>query len=199
MKVRHHEIIDHLANRARMRKSHVVSFLEGQPGAARAAHHRPGAPARAHRRRDPVDGGVRRRRDPARLGRDLAAEGRAARGARLRLGLAPHARQAHDGAARHRRPGEGGAHRRPERRGGARRDAPPFPHRAARHQRVRHGLQYRPRLGGPVRRRDRQAGEVAAVRRDRRVARHAARRRRSPTTCAPRCARTAPPPTARCG
>ena len=32
MKVRHHEIIDHLANRARMRKSHVVSFLEGTQG-----------------------------------------------------------------------------------------------------------------------------------------------------------------------
>jgi len=29
MKVRHHEMIDHLADRARMRKSHVVSFLEG--------------------------------------------------------------------------------------------------------------------------------------------------------------------------
>ena len=32
MKVRHHEMIDHLANRARMRKSHVVSFLEGTQG-----------------------------------------------------------------------------------------------------------------------------------------------------------------------
>ena len=32
MKVRHHEIIDHLANRARMRKSHVISFLEGRQG-----------------------------------------------------------------------------------------------------------------------------------------------------------------------
>ena len=32
MKVRHHEIIDHLANRARLRKSHVVSFLEGKQG-----------------------------------------------------------------------------------------------------------------------------------------------------------------------
>ena len=32
MKVRHHEIIDHLANRARLRKSHVVSFLEGTQG-----------------------------------------------------------------------------------------------------------------------------------------------------------------------
>jgi cytidylate kinase len=32
MRVRHHEIIDHLANRARMRKSHVVSFLEGRQG-----------------------------------------------------------------------------------------------------------------------------------------------------------------------
>ena len=30
MKVRHHEMIDHLANRARLRKSHVISFLEGQ-------------------------------------------------------------------------------------------------------------------------------------------------------------------------
>jgi cytidylate kinase len=29
MKVRHHEMIDHLANRARLRKSHVVSFLDG--------------------------------------------------------------------------------------------------------------------------------------------------------------------------
>src|SRR5258707_902797 len=29
MKVRHHEMIDHLADRARMRKSHVISFLEG--------------------------------------------------------------------------------------------------------------------------------------------------------------------------
>jgi cytidylate kinase len=28
----HHEIIDHLANRARVRKSHVVSFLEGSLG-----------------------------------------------------------------------------------------------------------------------------------------------------------------------
>ena len=32
MKVRHHEIIDHLANRARIRKSHVISFLEGTQG-----------------------------------------------------------------------------------------------------------------------------------------------------------------------
>jgi cytidylate kinase len=29
MKVRHHEMIDHLADRARIRKSHVISFLEG--------------------------------------------------------------------------------------------------------------------------------------------------------------------------
>ncbi|MEO8142924.1 MAG: cytidylate kinase family protein [Betaproteobacteria bacterium] len=32
MKVRHHEMIDHLADRARMRKSHVISFLEGTQG-----------------------------------------------------------------------------------------------------------------------------------------------------------------------
>ena len=32
MRVRHHEMIDHLANRARLRKSHVVSFLEGRQG-----------------------------------------------------------------------------------------------------------------------------------------------------------------------
>lgn len=32
MKVRHHEMIDHLANRARIRKSHVVSFLDGRQG-----------------------------------------------------------------------------------------------------------------------------------------------------------------------
>ena len=32
LKVQHHEIIDHLANRARVRKSHVVSFLEGTQG-----------------------------------------------------------------------------------------------------------------------------------------------------------------------
>jgi cytidylate kinase len=32
MKTRHHEMIDHLANRARLRKSHVVSFLEGTQG-----------------------------------------------------------------------------------------------------------------------------------------------------------------------
>ena len=32
MKIRHHEMIDHLANRARLRKSHVVSFLEGRQG-----------------------------------------------------------------------------------------------------------------------------------------------------------------------
>jgi cytidylate kinase len=32
MKVRHHEMIDHLANRARIRKSHVISFLEGKQG-----------------------------------------------------------------------------------------------------------------------------------------------------------------------
>ena len=32
MKVRHHELIDHLASRARMRKSHVISFLEGKQG-----------------------------------------------------------------------------------------------------------------------------------------------------------------------
>ena len=32
MQVRHHEIIDHLANRARLRKSHVISFLEGKQG-----------------------------------------------------------------------------------------------------------------------------------------------------------------------
>ena len=31
-KIRHHEIIDHLANRTRLRKSHVVSFLEGKQG-----------------------------------------------------------------------------------------------------------------------------------------------------------------------
>lgn len=32
MTIRHHEIIDHLASRARIRKSHVVSFLEGKQG-----------------------------------------------------------------------------------------------------------------------------------------------------------------------
>ena len=32
LKVQHHEIIDHLANRARLRKSHVISFLEGRQG-----------------------------------------------------------------------------------------------------------------------------------------------------------------------
>jgi cytidylate kinase len=32
LKIQHHEIIDHLANRARVRKSHVVSFLEGSQG-----------------------------------------------------------------------------------------------------------------------------------------------------------------------
>ncbi len=32
MGIRHHEIIDHLANRARIRKSHVISFLEGKQG-----------------------------------------------------------------------------------------------------------------------------------------------------------------------
>jgi cytidylate kinase len=32
MKIRHHEIIDHLASRTRLRKSHVVSFLEGKQG-----------------------------------------------------------------------------------------------------------------------------------------------------------------------
>ncbi len=32
MKTRHHEIIDHLAIRTRMRKSHVISFLEGKQG-----------------------------------------------------------------------------------------------------------------------------------------------------------------------
>ena len=32
LKVRHHEIIDQLATRARIRKSHVVSFLEGTQG-----------------------------------------------------------------------------------------------------------------------------------------------------------------------
>ena len=32
MKTRYHEIIDHLANRARVRRSHVVSFLEGTQG-----------------------------------------------------------------------------------------------------------------------------------------------------------------------
>ncbi|MGQ0653881.1 MAG: AAA family ATPase, partial [Betaproteobacteria bacterium] len=32
LKVQHHEIIDHLANRARVRRSHVMSFLEGSQG-----------------------------------------------------------------------------------------------------------------------------------------------------------------------
>jgi cytidylate kinase len=32
LKIEHHEIVDHLANRARMRKSHVISFLEGRQG-----------------------------------------------------------------------------------------------------------------------------------------------------------------------
>ncbi|MSP97531.1 MAG: BON domain-containing protein [Betaproteobacteria bacterium] len=32
LKVQHHEMIDHLANRARVRKSHVISFLEGSQG-----------------------------------------------------------------------------------------------------------------------------------------------------------------------
>ena len=32
MRVRHHEMIDHLASRARLRKSHVISFLEGTQG-----------------------------------------------------------------------------------------------------------------------------------------------------------------------
>ena len=32
MKIRHHEIIDHLAVRSRIRKSHVISFLEGKQG-----------------------------------------------------------------------------------------------------------------------------------------------------------------------
>ncbi len=32
MKICHHEIIDHLASRTRLRKSHVISFLEGRQG-----------------------------------------------------------------------------------------------------------------------------------------------------------------------
>lgn len=32
VRVRHHEMVDHLANRARIRKSHVISFLEGTQG-----------------------------------------------------------------------------------------------------------------------------------------------------------------------
>ena len=32
LKIQHHEIIDHLANRARIRQSHVISFLEGTQG-----------------------------------------------------------------------------------------------------------------------------------------------------------------------
>lgn len=32
LKIEHHEIVDHLANRARIRKSHVISFLEGTQG-----------------------------------------------------------------------------------------------------------------------------------------------------------------------
>src|SRR5437773_5121368 len=32
LKIQHHEIVDHLANRARIRKSHVISFLEGTQG-----------------------------------------------------------------------------------------------------------------------------------------------------------------------
>jgi len=32
IRTQHHEIIDHLANRARIRKSHVISFLEGTQG-----------------------------------------------------------------------------------------------------------------------------------------------------------------------
>jgi cytidylate kinase len=32
LKIQHHEIIDHVANRARIRKSHVISFLEGSQG-----------------------------------------------------------------------------------------------------------------------------------------------------------------------
>ena len=32
MRIRHHEIIDHLAIRSRIRKSHVISFLEGKQG-----------------------------------------------------------------------------------------------------------------------------------------------------------------------
>jgi cytidylate kinase len=32
IKVQHHEMVDHLANRSRIRKSHVVSFLEGTQG-----------------------------------------------------------------------------------------------------------------------------------------------------------------------
>ena len=32
IKVQHHEMIDHLASRSRIRKSHVVSFLEGRQG-----------------------------------------------------------------------------------------------------------------------------------------------------------------------
>jgi cytidylate kinase len=32
LKIEHHEIIDHVANRARIRKSHVVSFLDGTDG-----------------------------------------------------------------------------------------------------------------------------------------------------------------------
>lgn len=32
LKVQHHEMIEHLANRARVRKSHVISFLEGSQG-----------------------------------------------------------------------------------------------------------------------------------------------------------------------
>ena len=32
MKIRHHEIVDQLANRSRLRKSHVISFLEGKQG-----------------------------------------------------------------------------------------------------------------------------------------------------------------------
>ena len=197
MKIRHHEIIDHLANRAHPQEPRH-QLPGGHAGHSRAADDRPGAPARADRGRNPLDGRIRRADHPARLGADLAIEGRAARGAHLRLGLAPHARQAHDGAAQFGQRVAGRARRRPERRGRARGDARHF------HIDTRdineYDMGFKPTACGlAMRGRDREDGEIRRICGGPKLRAPGCATSRSRTTSARRCARTARPRIARCG
>ena len=45
----HHEIIDNLASKMRLRKSHVIRFLEGKPGSG-SVYHGQDQPVDLHRR-----------------------------------------------------------------------------------------------------------------------------------------------------
>jgi len=170
LKVQHHEIVDHLANRARVaRARHQLSSRNGRASSS-------GLTVDNLKLRiltaDEIMSAAesKRGRDPAPVGATSLAQGSATARARLRVGIAPPAREAHDEPGRAQRagpPSSASSTRTTRAAQAVMRLGTSY--RCARYQRVRRRLQHRPHERRAMRREDRRHGALVAVRRDRRV------------------------------